>query len=218
MEMRGITVTTISIEPSRSSPVETLRRLPYLTGLLSIATIFLFRFGAALQYIPPRGLSDAWRFISCHFVHWSLPHQFWSLGAFFVLGAICEIRSRRRFAWCVAISALLIPAALLMLQPSLASYRGLSGIDSALFLLAAVPLLPKRPTNDPVTRIAVGVLLLGFVAKLVYEQWNGATVFVATGGVFVPVPLAHLVGSFVGCACALFPMRGRRTGRSLQSR
>src|SRR5258708_16853665 len=174
-----MTVTTISVDHLRSSSLDALRRLPYLTGLLTIARMLAFRFGASLQYVPPRRLSDAWRFISCHVVHWSLPHQFWSLGAFIVLGAICEIRSRRRFAWCVAISALLIPAALLILQPSLMSYRGLSGIDSALFLLAAVPLLAKRSSTDNVTRIAAGLLLLGFVAKLVYEQWNGATVFVA---------------------------------------
>ena len=198
-------MTTIPVDLSRLSPGETLQRLPYLTGLLSIATMLAFHFRASLQYVPPQSPSDAWRFISCHFVHWSIGHEVWSLGAFIVLGAICEVRNRRRFTWCVAISAMVIPLSLRMFQPSLVRYRGLSGIDSALFLLAAAPLLKKRSSPDHVTRIAAGLLLLGFVAKLVYEQWSGATVFVGTGGAFVPVPLAHLAGSFVGCACAVFP-------------
>ena len=137
------------------------------------------------------------------------------------LALACRLHWRQAVA-ALAASSLLIPVALLLLQPGLATYRGLSGLDSALFVLVAAALLaapraPRPPRTDDVPpalaarlhallpRLAAGAALVGFAAKLAWEATTGAAVFVdSQAAAFVPVPLAHLVGGLCGVAALRF--------------
>ena len=146
---------------------------------------------------------EPWRAVTGHLVHISFDHLAWDLGAFLVLGLLCEHAWRTRYLICLAASAVAIPAALCLLQPQLSSYCGLSGIDSALFGLLAVRSLQRGISlrEGGITSVAA-VLLAAFVAKLVFEHTAGATVFVDSANA-VPVPLAHAAGVLIGAATAL---------------
>jgi rhomboid family GlyGly-CTERM serine protease len=182
--------------------VRRFRDFPLVTAALAIVACAVWSFPPApalLQYDrDASGASWLCRLFTCHATHWTGNHLGWDVAAFLVLGATCEQASRSRFAACLLLSAFLIPFSLYVLQPGLLLYRGLSGIDSALFVLLAVSLLRDRSFNLGTSGwFAVAVALAAFVAKGVFECATGRNVFVSAAG-FVPVPLAHLVGAVAG--------------------
>jgi membrane associated rhomboid family serine protease len=124
---------------------------------------------------------------------------------FLALGIMLERSGRGRFVACLLASALAISAGVWFLQPELATYRGLSGLDTALFAMLAVELIGvSRRRRD----LLVPVLLLaGLSGKLAFELTTGATVFVNSGEAFVPVPVAHSIGALVGAALGAMGVR-----------
>jgi rhomboid family GlyGly-CTERM serine protease len=146
---------------------------------------------AALQLDAARPL-EVWRLITGHWTHWSIDHLFWAVLMFAVLGAELEVRSRRRFALFVICSALVISGHALWSQSALFVYRGLSGIDSALFVAFAIAQL-RQPGR---MRWLFAAALFGFLAKLGFESWSGSSLFADCEGFHVYVP-AHLLGGLV---------------------
>lgn len=177
--------------------------MPRLPGawLLALPAL-LFQLPAAGGWAGPLQLDFAavsrgepWRWVTCHWTHWSADHLVWDLGAFLLLSALCEWQgSRRALLAAVASAALLIPAVLWISMPAMGSYRGLSGIDSALFVLAAVLVFREESGRQ---RLLAALAIAGFLAKTVYESATGAALF-AESGSFVPAPLAHLAGGVCG--------------------
>ena len=109
-------------------------------------------------------------------------------------------------AVCVLVAAsVLIPAAVWALQCDLAYYRGLSGLDSALFVFVALTLFRHhRLRGDQVGVLLACGFLVGFVLKVTYELVAGQTIFVTgMGPGVVGVPLAHIVGATVGAALSV---------------
>jgi len=188
-------------------------KLPWLTIALTAATLGIVAtsLGPTLQYDVSLLLHQPWRILTCHLAHWSTNHLCWSLGAFVVLGVLCEKRDPTRYTFCLLASATLIPLTLRVLQPSLTTYRGLSGIDSALFFLAAIPIARERWRDNRPLSIAACLLLISFFAKIAFEVITGGTVFAKSEGAFLPVPLAHLTGAVIGSACAALPTLPRHS-------
>jgi rhomboid family GlyGly-CTERM serine protease len=147
---------------------------------------------------------EVWRIVTGHWAHWSGDHLLWSGGAFALLLFVCGARSFWRTLACVWISAVAVTAAVWW-GTDLQLYRGLSGIDSALFVLATVSMMRDTVGRREIGRVlAMAGLLLAFGAKVYSESITGAAVFVGGGSSgMVPVPLAHAVGGAVGLACAL---------------
>lgn len=145
-----------------------------------------------------------WRIVTGHFVHWNSDHVFWDLLVFASLGALCEWRDRRRFVLVLSLAGVIIPAAIWVCLPHLATYRGLSGMDSALFALLAASFLQEQWQQKRWGWVfVISGLLLGLAAKIGYELVMGKTLFVdATAAGFEPVPLAHMAGAAVGLAIA----------------
>lgn len=148
---------------------------------------------------------ELWRLATGHWVHWSGGHLLWDASAFAILGAGCELRSRRRFALCVTGSALAISLALLAWLPALDACAGLSGIDSALFALLGVELVRERWPECRLRALALcGTLCAAFAAKLGFELATGAALFVSQLGPGVaPLPAAHLAGALAGLLAGL---------------
>lgn len=147
---------------------------------------------------------ETWRMLTCHLSHWSWDHLFWDAVVFAGLGAWLERDDRRRFIGLVAAAAAAISAGVWFWQPEMATYRGLSGVDTALFTAVALRLLiEKLQARDWRSVGVAGLLLCGFVAKTVLEATIGRGLFVdvASAG-FEPAPLAHLIGAAVGAAFA----------------
>jgi rhomboid family GlyGly-CTERM serine protease len=146
-----------------------------------------------------------WRLVTSHFVHWSSEHLFWDLLAFAVLGWLCERDHVRAFLRCVAYSAVLIPLVLAWATPDMTAYRGLSGIDSALFALLAVRVGHQAVAEKDGLKLGIaGVVAAGFAAKVGFELLTGTTLFVDSSAAgMTPVPLAHVVGGFIGLGCGV---------------
>jgi rhomboid family GlyGly-CTERM serine protease len=170
----------------------------FLAALAAAAT--LLGDGAALQHA--RG-SAPWTLLTCHFTHWSLDQFLWGLAVFVPLGIACERRSRTRFLLALSGSAVAVPLMVSALAPAIGSYRGLSGLDSALFALLACMVARERPSGDRATLVLILAAALGFGGKIAYELFTGSPMFASQlGAGIVPVPLAHAVGAMAGIAAA----------------
>jgi rhomboid family GlyGly-CTERM serine protease len=202
-----------------------LSRLPILTLLLSAAAGILGLMPHAVSRLEYERTAIAagewWRVFMCHWTHFSADHLMWDVGAFALLGAICERRSRVALVRCVVVSAVSISAAVWVFLPHLQSYRGLSGIDSALFVLLAVDLLRCHARKGGRRGVAVGVgaVLVLFAGKIVVELMSGRTLFVdSTAAGMVPVPLAHLAGAGAGLLSSISFKSLSSSGAPLTSR
>lgn len=174
--------------------------MPLASLLLFFAAVLAFGLGGWLELdraAVARG--EIWRLLTGHWTHWTLDHFLWDGLTLLVLAALCEVRiSRRSLLVTVAGSALAISAGVWLLLPGIERYRGLSGVDSALFVLLAVTIL--RETRSPLAAVAVAA----FLAKSAWEVSTGSTLFTEEAGSFVPVPLAHLIGGAWGLVLGIY--------------
>ena len=172
---------------------------PKLTGLLQFDRAAVTR-------------GELWRLATGSLAHWSFGHLAWDLAAFIALGVACVRRCPRAAAWTLACGSLAIGAAVWFWQPHLSTYRGMSGLDAALFALLAVDLL--MGTTLHAVRAACAAVLLCFLAKLDFELMSGRSFFVDSAAAgFVPVPLAHAVGAAVGGVIAVFASQAKDSNR-----
>ncbi len=158
---------------------------------------------------------ELWRVFTGHLTHFDWNHFVWDAGMFVVLGVMCERRHRGRYSICLVGSAVLISIGLWFAHPDMSIYRGLSGIDTALFTLAASYLLAEKwREQDWPWVVAIIGLTVGLLAKIGFEIVTGTTFFVDSEAAnFVPIPLAHAIGGLFGIVIAT----GGRGGRRLQA-
>jgi rhomboid family GlyGly-CTERM serine protease len=151
---------------------------------------------------------EVWRLLTGHLAHYRADHLLWDVLMFVVLGVMVERRNRGSFIVTVLASATAITAVLWFAYPEVTAYRGLSGIDSALFTSAAILLyVYGRRFNRPLVRLISAGLLAGFVAKVIYEIASGNTLFVDSTD-FVSLAAVHAAGGFVGVISAVPYRRG----------
>ncbi len=141
---------------------------------------------------------EVWRLWTGHLVHWSSDHLLWDGLTFLVLAWLLARLASRGLLWLLAVGAPLTSAGVLLLQPRLQLYGGLSGLDVALWM--AVCLVVVRRSQDRPTRVAAAIALLGGAAKVATEIATGHAVLV--GGGVTLVPAAHVVGGLVGLGVA----------------
>lgn len=180
-----------------------MKRIPWCTLGLSGLTVAIHVFPALANSLQFDRVAVAhgqvWRFFTAHLTHFGEDHLRWDLLAFVVLGVIAEWLTRSGFLVTIGWSAVVITAGVWSAQPQFATYRGLSGIDSALFGFVIADLIVAGWRARHRFSLAVGGLALAaFAAKCAFELATGGTVFVDTEGSFAPVPLAHLLGLVVG--------------------
>ena len=146
--------------------------------------------------------TEPWRLVTGHFVHLGWPHLVVNLAGFGIVWALfgCALSVRQWLATIVVCTAG-VSLGLLWLSPGLDWYVGLSGMLHGLVAAAALRQLLPRP--DFVTVM----LLLGFAAKLGWEQWAGGdpdTARLIGGAVIVDAHLyGALTGATLGCLLAL---------------
>ena len=137
---------------------------------------------------------EPWRLWTGHLVHLTFGHFLLDVGAGAVL--LLFLRSRR--------AALLLPPlvglGVFALRPDISTYAGLSGVLHGWTVLLAVDL---ARTTRGLERWAAAGLLVGVLAKALFEALTASSVFtstVAMGGETVYV--AHLVGVLGGLVLA----------------
>ena len=162
-------------------------KLPMSLTLLAIAATLLPGSWLELQ----RG-GALWRIATCHFTHFTYEQLAWDALVFLLLAIACERRNRGAFRATLLASVIVVPIAVLAFS-NVTTYRGLSGIDSALFGLLLVSEWRR-------SRLAA-FCAVAFAAKMIFEISTGATVFVHSDS-FIAVPVAHIAGALVGVIVA----------------
>jgi len=204
-----------SMKKIRSIISNAVGRAPRASLLMTFAAmvIHLF-FSLRIQLLYDRSAlvhNELWRLLTCHWVHLSWDHLIWSAMTFLGLGSLCELMDKKKYYATVAVSALLIPAAIWWGLPDLVVYGGLSGLDCALYALLMVLLIKREIRSRNRLWVACfSLLLVGLIAKITYETITGLTI----------LPLAHLVGGVVGTGIGLVNDRpiARKSNQPVQSR
>jgi rhomboid family GlyGly-CTERM serine protease len=164
--------------------------------------------GELLQY-DRQAIADGqiWRVVTGHAVHFGLEHFVWDAAVFVVLVLLCCRIDPRRCVVSLSAATLAIPAVLFVLQPGLPTYRGLSGLDSALYVTGALALGGRLWSEGRrLVGIAAFASVAALAAKVAYELATGQTLFVDAASVgFEAVPLAHVTGAVAGMLAFIAP-------------
>ncbi|MDF1836325.1 MAG: rhombosortase [Planctomycetota bacterium] len=178
---------------------------PTATFLGTAAAVLVFcmpGLAVATQLQTANWMQEPWRMITAHFAHFSPRHFIYDLIVFAGLGLVCERRWPLRTRWALALSTVAIPVAFLA-TTHLETYRGLSGLGSALMVLLTTRLHVEGAFRSHITKWLPPIAGLAFLAKLLFEVITGQSFFVAQDSIFDPVPIAHLVGGLIGFVAAL---------------
>lgn len=168
-------------------------RLPLLLFVLPSLLVALLPGAPAMLVLNRAALASGqwWRLWTGHWVHFSTSHLAWNLGVTIAAGALLERARPGRLLRFTLLAAPLISAAVLIGEPQLAVYGGLSGLATGLAALLALTELERSP-RDPTPWI--GFLLLVAV-KSGFDAVSHRPMFshFATARVQVS-PTAHLAG------------------------
>lgn len=192
--------------------INAVPKLTLLIAAIAIALGIVPGCAAAMSYQREAiGHGQVWRLVTGHLTHWTADHLLWDVVMFVVLSCIVEQRGRAAAVRLLFGSAALISLSLWTVAPEIAEYRGLSGIDSALFTYVAILLARDAMATRRHAQVAfLALLLAAFAGKIGYELATGATLFVDShGGGFTPLPLVHIVGAAAGSTLAVLDGRGR---------
>ena len=138
---------------------------------------------------------QVWRAWTGHIVHYSSSHFIWNLVIFLAAGCWLEMIRPRSARWFYLACPPVIAAALLIGEPTLERYAGLSGLASGVLIFLAFVQLSEN--NAEPTWFWVGVF--GLVAvKVALETGTGAPLLVHDFAGFRVVPLAHISGAACG--------------------
>lgn len=168
---------------------------------------------AWLEWRPEHAWDQPWRAFTAAWVHWSPQHLVANLAGCAVvglLGVTARLGRAETLAWLLAWP---LTQWLLLWEPQLSRFGGLSGVLHAGVAVAAVSLLREARTHGRVR--AIGLLIaLGLAAKIIGEQplaepplrhWDGWNIAIA--------PLAHLTGALSGAVMALLCLTWRDAKR-----
>jgi rhomboid family GlyGly-CTERM serine protease len=180
--------------------------MPLVTLILTLLAGSLFTVPAtALQYDRAAvDAGDVWRLVTCQWTHWSADHLLWDVVVFAMLGGVCERENRGSLALTIVGANLLVPLAVHLGCPGITSFRGLSGIDSALLglLLAALFIRARSASALHGQLIAAGGVI-AFSVKCSIECATASPIFAQPDATWQVVPLSHVVGFLCGLTVPL---------------
>ena len=181
-----------------SQPQGLIRRVPVITLLLvggGVVTALFPGWSAWLVYDRPAILSgEIWRIFTGHWVHFSTSHLVCDLLALGVAGWIIETQKLPHFGWLCLLAPWLISAALLLFEPQMKLFGGLSALaTTAIVYLALCGLHDAAPW-----RWICLAALLGFAGKIIFEMTTGRMMFATTGEVPMTVSVtSHIAGAVI---------------------
>ena len=179
-----------------------------IVGIVAVLALVGESARYSLQY-ERHGLAafEVWRLFGAHVVHLGWPHTFMNLAALIlIMWLFGPLFSPGDWAWISLASALSIDAGLWWLSPGVGWYVGLSGLLHGLATAGGTALAIRRQP-------AGFVMLVVMLAKLGWEQADGAlpmTEFASGGLVIVD---AHMYGAVGGLLAALALSFTRRAMR-----
>ncbi len=182
-----------------------------LAALLAVGSLVAWFLPTAfLDWQPDLVVSEPWRWWTAAFVHWSPLHLGANLlGTALVaaLGWAGRLPARTALAWFIAWPLLHL---LLLGEPALAHYGGLSGVLHAGVAAAAVELVCAQRGRP---RAIGAALLVGLAAKIGLEApWGPPLRHPADWDIAI-APLAHATGVLAGGGAALLSWWLQRQSR-----
>lgn len=145
-----------------------------------------------------------WRILTGHLTHFDAQHLFWDLLMFAGLAAACERMRPRQIALVLPLMAAGISLAVRLFCPEISLYRGLSGIDTGLFVWFAGMRIQRAVDDGNRVGIAIwSAPCVGLIGKLIYESTTCQTLFVDSAQ-FTPLVEAHLAGVVIGILICLY--------------
>lgn len=178
-------------------------RLPWRSLVVAtIAIVVAATSGGATAFGLERELvvsGEWWRCLTGHFAHGSSYHLWWNILPLLGLGLLWEPILGRRYWGLFGLSALVVGAGLVALDPGMIGYVGLSGVLNGIWTAGA--LLAARQEAERGSRWQW--LYIGFVAadlgKIAFETFSGLQLFTESSALGVhAVPLAHALGALSG--------------------
>jgi len=137
-----------------------------------------------------------WRLVSAHLVHLGWRHALLNgVGLALLWMLFAREFAPRRWLWIVLLSAASIDAGLWWLRPAVDWYLGASGVLHGAWAAGAYAMYRRGDGFG-------AALLLLLIAKMVYEQQSGVSLF---EGTLPLVSAAHLYGALGGLAGAVLP-------------
>lgn len=175
--------------------------MPYIIAVVVIAGMALILAAGgdsarvALRYERTLMSTEIWRSLSGHLVHLGFGHLTLNLVAFIVMAAIFyPFLGVSRLVVTFLTAAAGISCSFFLFFPEIEWYVGLSGVLHGLMLVGACFWLRAGD------RFAA-VLILGLVAKLVYEAVSGPLPFTETAAGGPVLTQSHWLGALVSIPC-----------------
>lgn len=146
---------------------------------------------------------ELWRLFTGHLTHWTFGHLCWDLLACLLAVGFLLVHRPKALLPLALWSMLAVSLGVLLADPEIAVYRGLSGVDTALFayVAAALGLTAARRGERRAAAWGVGLLCL-IAVKILHEMGSGTCLFV-DAATFIPLASAHLGGLLAGASYAL---------------
>ena len=136
-----------------------------LSCLIVISMFFSKQIGPAFEYHRQAVLDgQLYRLLTAHLVHTNIYHSLLNLGGLILVWGIAfQYVSSRDWLIALCLSAVLVSAGLVLFNPEVQWYRGLSGILHGLLVVAVL----KARQLPGLIR---GIILFLFVVKVLMEQ------------------------------------------------
>jgi hypothetical protein len=182
--------------------------LPLLPVLVSIIVYYIPSLTDDLQFNRKEMFSyKIYLFITCHFTHWNFRHMLVDTFILLVFSYLCILFSfEKKYSSIQYLVYLLVPSivttiAVLIFNPEIKFYRGLSAVDWALYGILMVQLYFSKHWF---WKTGAAIMLIIFPIKMILQIVTGHSMFVPDMGAgIVNVPIAHIAGATSGMACAL---------------
>jgi rhomboid family GlyGly-CTERM serine protease len=185
----------MSHTPSASATAITLRQASWLLGLLTAVLVLSWLGDEALRDLLRYERTaivegEYWRLLTGHFVHGTTTHLMLNLAGLAITAALFpHDYSLGEWLLILLVSIATIDIGFVFYEPQLHWYVGLSGVLHGALAAGAIAWW-RHETRY----LAVGLSLL-LIAKLAWEQWQGALPFSGDMPVIVD---AHLYGAMGG--------------------
>ena len=149
-----------------------------------MASVIIFDRGAILS-------GEVWRLFTCHFVHFSNSHLAYNIFAFGIAGYVIEKKQYPNFPLLYLCLTISISTSLIILEPNMAFYGGLSGVACGTLYYCALMGIRENRTWQRICLLVVLFLPIKIAAEVftnasILPYWEKQT--------FVPMQTSHIMG------------------------
>jgi rhomboid family GlyGly-CTERM serine protease len=146
---------------------------------------------------------QVWRMFTGHWVHFSTSHLFYDSLVLGIAGWMIETQKLPHFAWLCCLAPWFISGVLLVVEPQLQWFGGLSALATAAIVYLTLFGLREAPPWRWVCQAA----LLGLAAKIIFEIITGRMLFAAMNPSIEVSVGSHLAGGLCAWLCFLWSAR-----------